>query len=133
MNPHRAGSSRAAVLGAVAAGGAVGAAARYAVVMLVGAPIWPTLVVNLGGSFALGVVVALVTGRQQPNPLARPLLATGFLGAFTTYSTFAMDTILLLQQRQPWLAVAYMAVTITGGLGAVWAGGSLTKALQGRQ
>lgn len=120
--PPRA-SSRQQIV-AVAAGGVVGTAARYAVAAVFtvgvhGFP-WPTLLVNLAGSLALGIVVG-VAGRDEHRPLLRPFLATGVLGAFTTYSTFAVETNDLLVTR-PLLAIAYVLLSVTGGLAAASAG-----------
>lgn len=109
---------------AVAAGGVVGTAARYAVATVFAVPVhgfpWPTLLVNLAGSLALGIVVG-VLGRDERSPLLRPFLATGVLGAFTTYSTFAVETNDLLVTR-PLLAIGYVAVSVAGGVAAAAAG-----------
>jgi protein CrcB len=80
------------VLGVIALGGALGATARYGVAQLVHvAPDtfpWATFWTNGTGSFALGLILALVLERFPPGRYLRPFLATGFLGAYTTYSTF---------------------------------------------
>lgn len=73
----------------VAGGGFVGALARYAVALAVGGPA-ATLAVNVGGSLALGVLVARVPGRRR-----QLLVGTGLLSSFTTFSTFAAETVAL--------------------------------------
>jgi CrcB protein len=109
---------------AVAAGGAIGTAARYAVVALLPASAqsipWSTLGVNLVGSFALGVLAG-VLDRREGSPLVRLFLGTGVLGAFTTYSTFAVETNNLLAMR-PGAGLAYLLLSVAGGLAAAAAG-----------
>jgi len=118
--------ARPPVLAAVAAGGVLGAAARYGTAELVGGSPgswpWATLAANLSGSFALGAVAGLLLGRFGPTRLLRPFLATGFLGAFTTYSTLAVETDLLVRDGRVALAAAYLAASVGLGLTAAWAG-----------
>ncbi len=116
-------------LGLVAAGGALGAAARKAVEQALptargGFPV-ATLVVNLSGALVLGLVLeALVRAGDDAGGRRRVrlLVGTGFLGAFTTYSTFALETDLLVRAGHAPTAVLYVAVTIAGGLVATVAG-----------
>ena len=109
---------------AVAAGGVVGTGARYAVTAAFAVPVhgfpWPTLGMNMAGSLALGILVGVLSTRER-SPLLRPFLATGVLGAFTTYSTFAVETNDLLVTR-PLLAVLYVVLSMAGGLAAASAG-----------
>ncbi|MDQ6928055.1 MAG: CrcB family protein, partial [Actinomycetota bacterium] len=77
------------VLAAIALGGALGAPARYGIAQLItvspgGFP-WATFVTNVSGSFALGLFFAVVVERFPPTRFLRPFVATGFLGAYTTY------------------------------------------------
>jgi CrcB protein len=114
------------VLAAVAAGGALGAAARYGVdsawpVPAGGFP-WSTLAVNLAGCAALGVVLELLAGLSAPHRLARPFLGTGLLGGFTTFSAYALETRTLLASGRPGLAAGYLAGTLFGALAALWLG-----------
>jgi fluoride exporter len=114
------------VLAAIALGGGLGAPARYGLAQLVdvspgGFP-WATFVTNVTGSFALGLVLALVLERFPPTRFLRPFVATGFLGAYTTYSTFAVETDLLVKDGHAALALAYAAASLISGLIAVWAG-----------
>jgi CrcB protein len=114
------------VLGAVALGGALGAPARYGVARLMhvapGTFPWATFWTNLSGSFALGLVLALVVDRFPPSRYLRPFVATGFLGAYTTYSTFAVETVLLAKDHHPGVALAYAGASLGAGFVLAWAG-----------
>jgi fluoride exporter len=114
------------VLAAIALGGALGAPARYGLAQLIhtapGSFPWATFATNITGSFALGLVLALVLERFPPTRYLRPFVATGFLGAYTTYSTFAVETDLLFKDGHTAVALAYAAASVLAGLAAVWAG-----------
>ncbi|MEA2716949.1 MAG: fluoride exporter [Actinomycetota bacterium] len=114
------------MLAAVAIGGALGAAARYGVAQLVplgaGSFPWATWWTNVTGSFVLGVVLMVLLRRFPSDRLARPLLATGFLGAFTTYSTFAVQTVVLVGDGSGVLAGVYVVASLAAGFGAAAAG-----------
>ncbi|HTJ74110.1 MAG TPA: fluoride efflux transporter CrcB [Acidimicrobiales bacterium] len=114
------------VLGAIALGGGLGAPARYGVALLVhvspGTFPWATFWTNLSGSFALGLLLALVLERFPPSRYLRPFAATGFLGAYTTYSTFAVETVLLAKDGRAVLAVLYSGASLVGGFAMAWAG-----------
>ena len=116
---------------AIAAGGALGAPARYGVGQLLpttaGAFPWSTFVVNITGSFALGVVLAVLVRRLPGRQLVRPFVATGFLGAYTTYSTFAVETAVLGKDGHAAMAAAYVGASLAVGLAAVTAGMWLAK------
>lgn len=112
---------------AVAVGGAVGALARHgvstAMVAAFGArfPLG-TLVVNVTGSFAMGWLFALFTERMDISPELRLLVTTGLLGAFTTFSTFSVETLVLLQAGR-WVAgAANVLLSVALCLGAAWLG-----------
>jgi CrcB protein len=117
---------RPAVLAAVAAGGALGAPARYGIALAVevtpGTFPWGTFWINVSGSFALGVVLAVLLARFPADRFVRPFLATGFLGAYTTYSTFAVETDLLVRNGHTGVAVAYVAASVVAGFAAAGAG-----------
>jgi CrcB protein len=122
MDEHR----KPATLGAMALGGALGTAARYGVAQAVpvapgGFP-WPTFWTNLSGSFALGLLLAVVLARFPSRRFVRPFVAIGFIGAYTTYSTFAVETVLLARDGHGALAVAYAAGSVIAGLVSAWAG-----------
>jgi len=111
---------RPAVLGVVAVGGMIGASARYGLARALpvrpGELPWATLWTNLTGSFLLGLVLAVLALRLPDQPYARRFLAGGVLGAFTTMSTFQVETALLLRDGRPATAAGYVAASVTGGL-----------------
>ena len=119
------------VLGAIALGGALGTPARYGIAQLVditpGTFPWGTFWTNITGSFALGFLLAILLERFPPSRYLRPFVATGFLGAFTTYSTFAMETDLLVKNGYVGVALAYAFGTLVAGFAAVWAGIALAR------
>lgn len=89
---------------------------------------WGTLVVNLSGSFALGVLLPALTAATAEAPL-HALLGIGFLGAFTTFSTLAYEAVILAQLREWRRAVGSLLANLVLGLAAVSAGlaiGALT-------
>jgi fluoride exporter len=118
--------ARGTVLAAIALGGALGAPARYGVAQLIhvakGSFPWATFWTNITGSFALGLVLVLILERFPPTRYVRPFVATGFLGAYTTYSTFAVETDLLVRSGQASIGVAYGLASLMAGFVAVWAG-----------
>jgi CrcB protein len=128
---------RASVVVAVAVGGALGAPARYGVARLITSAAnrfpWATFWTNVSGSFALGVVVALVVERFPSNRYARPFLAIGFLGAYTTYSTFAVDTDLLLKNGHAGVALVYVVASMVVGLAAATIGIRVGEAFVGTE
>ena len=107
------------LLGAVAAGGALGALARYLVSVAWPHPVagfpWSTLAINLVGSLLIGVVIAVVGHR----PVPRAFLATGVLGGFTTFSAYALETRELVTAGRFGVAALYALATLAGALLAV--------------
>ena len=128
---HRSTRAKPDVLVAIAAGGALGAPARYEVAQLVhvatGRFPWATFWTNLSGSFALGFFLILVIDRFPPSRHLRPFFATGFLGAFTTFSTLAVETDLLIKDGHAAIGVAYALGSLVAGFTAVWAGIMLAR------
>ena len=113
-------------LAAIFVGGALGTVARYLMeshhpVAAGGFP-WVTLLVNLTGSFAIGLLIRLTEHVAPRAPLLRPLAIIGFLGGWTTYSTLAVDATLLAKHGDVATCVAYLAATVAGGLALVVAG-----------
>jgi CrcB protein len=80
------------------------------------------LVINLTGSFVLGLYLTLVTERFAGRPLTRLFFATGLLGAYTTFATFAYETVRLLQDGHLVTAATYVAASLVFGLVASMAG-----------
>lgn len=113
-------------MAAVAAGGALGASARYLVAELVGVGAagfpWATFWTNVTGSLLLGFLLVVLIHRFPPSSYLRPFVATGFLGAFTTFSTFVVEADLLVDRGRPATATAYVTATVAVSLAAVWVG-----------
>jgi CrcB protein len=123
------------LLASVAVGGALGAVARYVATEWIHARAglsfpWGTLAVNLTGSLLLGIAYGSFESLAVP-PTLRPALTVGFLGAFTTFSTFSYETVVLLQNGQAGRALAYVGGSVAAGLLAVVLGFSLARALGG--
>ncbi|MFJ8665261.1 fluoride efflux transporter CrcB [Streptomyces sp. NPDC093600] len=126
------------VVAAVAAGGALGAAARYAAVLAwptpPGAFPWTILTVNAAGCAAIGVLMVLVTEvAAAPHRLVRPFLGTGVLGGFTTFSTYALDTHFLLSAGEATRGILYLGSTVVVALAAVWAATTATRGALARR
>lgn len=114
---------------AVGAGGALGAMARHGLNHLVhqralGAPFpYGIFLINVAGSFAIGVVAGLVAGhRVEMSHAARAFVVAGFLGGFTTFSSFSVDTLVLAREGHTGLAFLNAAGQVVLSLAAVWAG-----------
>ena len=112
---------------AIAFGGALGAVARYscqsAVHQWLGRSFpYGTLVVNVLGSFFMGVLFAWFSQRTSVNDELRAALLVGLLGAFTTFSTFSFETVLLLQAGAYWRAVGNMVLSVLLCVGFCWLG-----------
>lgn len=106
----------------VAVGGAVGSVLRYLLVSAMGAPL-ATLVVNVLGSFAMGILFVALSSRTQ----VQPLLMAGVLGGFTTFSAFSLDALKLWQGGQEAQALAYVAGSVILSLVAVAMGVMLAR------
>lgn len=120
----------------VGIGGFVGANARYLLGRLLlgrvgdGFPV-ATLLVNVSGSFAIGLVLTLLTERWVADPAWRLLIVVGFLGGYTTFSAYAFETISLIEREQWARAAAYVLASNVVGLLAC-AGGMALVRLWGR-
>ena len=118
----------------IAVAGAIGALARYGLEGAVarrspGAFPWGTFVVNVSGSFLLGVVFTLLTERWLGAPWVRSSLTIGLLGAYTTFSTLSYESYRLVEDGAYGLAAANLFGSLAAGLGAVYAGVVLGRAL----
>ena len=114
----------------VALGGAVGAVLRYltnvGVMRLIGPGFpWGTLIVNIAGSFAMGVLVVVLAHKGGMR--FAPLLMTGVLGGFTTFSAFSLDTLTIWERGEPVSAFIYVAVSVLVSLAAIVAGLSVAR------
>ena len=115
-----------------ALGGALGALGRWGVSLaLPSASGWPwaTLLVNVTGCLLIGVLLAVLPARLADSPWLRPLLAVGVLGGYTTYSTFAVDVVRLVEAGRSGTAAGYAAASVVGGVLAVLAGLLAARAL----
>ncbi|MNF44611.1 fluoride efflux transporter CrcB [Pseudomonas borbori] len=121
-----------AVVFAVAAGGTCGTLLRFATGSWINAN-WPqyfytaTLAVNILGCLLIGYLYGLFLLRPDIPLELRAGLIVGFLGGLTTFSSFSLDTLRLLESGQAPMAFGYVALSVLGGLLATWAGLSFTK------
>jgi CrcB protein len=117
----------------VGTAGFFGAIARYTVAGWVSTPEegfpWGTFVVNVSGCFALGLLVAMFTHRFVVHPDLRVALTVGFLGAYTTFSTFALETFEFGETHDAGLAVLNVVASVIAGLVAVWLGSALGRSV----
>jgi CrcB protein len=116
-------------------GGFVGAVLRY----LLGGTVqnltrgssfpWGTLIVNILGCFLFGMLSGFLGTRAQPNHSLNSLIFVGFLGAFTTFSTFSNDTLQLMNSGSGMLGWVNMAVSLIAGIGALLLGRTIGSGL----
>ena len=117
----------------VGTGGFLGSIGRYllsgAVYKIFSESSFPhgTVVVNILGCFLIGFISGLVELRQLLSPEARLFVLIGFLGGFTTFSTFGYETISLLKNGEFFFASINILIQVIAGLTAVWLGYSLTR------
>jgi fluoride exporter len=112
---------------AIGLAGALGALSRYGLDGLIarrapGAFPWGTFVVNVSGSLLLGLAFTLLTERYRVDPWLRSGLTIGFLGAYTTFSTFSLETYRLLEDGAYGIAFANAAGSLAAGLLALYVG-----------
>ncbi|MFB6642193.1 fluoride efflux transporter CrcB [Streptomyces chartreusis] len=123
--------TQAPVVAVVAAGGALGATARYALalwwpVQPGGFP-WVTFWTNVVGCAVIGVFMVIITEVSAAHRLVRPFFGTGVLGGFTTFSTYAVDIQRLVDDGHPRTGLAYLAATLVAALTAVWLASAATR------
>ena len=120
------------MLFAIAVGGALGTLARYLLgTALAGVvPGFPacTLGINVAGSFLLGLLMAGVAARPDLSPALRAALTVGFCGGFTTFSTFSVETVALLERGATGRAALYAVASVTLSVAAAFAGLALARA-----
>jgi fluoride exporter len=119
---------------AVAAGGALGAASRYGVDSLIERRSfaifpWSTFTINVSGCFLIGLVIAALVDRHEAPAWVRAGLVVGVLGGYTTFSTFAQETLDLLRADDVWLALLYSFGSLAAGVLAVLIGTALGRTL----
>lgn len=117
---------------AVAAGGALGACLRY----FIGGTVFArtltpfplaTFFINVSGSFIIGFFLTLATERMNLSPHLRLAIAVGFVGAYTTFSTFEYETIRLIEEGHLIHALLNVVLSVTVGFAAVWGGIALAR------
>lgn len=112
---------------AVAGGGAVGAMARYLVYVAAGHILgagfpFGTLIVNIAGSFLMGALAEIMALAWSPSTETRLFLVVGFLGAFTTFSTFSLDFAVLYERGRLLLCAFYVGVSVICSVGGLFLG-----------
>jgi fluoride exporter len=120
-----------AVLGTIAAGGVLGAEARFGLATLLphrtGQFPWATFLTNVSGCLLIGALMVLVTEVWAAHPLLRPFLGVGVLGGFTTFSTYTVDIQQLVRAGAARTGLLYLAATLLAALAAVYTGIVLTR------
>ena len=116
----------------IAVGGAFGAVARYLINISPLARLFekfpfPTFFINITGSFLIGFLLIVLTDKIQVNDNLRMAVIVGFLGAFTTFSTFEMEIFGLMRERQLLTAFIYLALSIMVGFAGIVAGVALGR------
>jgi CrcB protein len=112
----------------VVLGGGVGSLSRYligtALVTRYGTrlPIVGTMTINITGSFLIGLLMTLITERYGANSNLRPLLVIGFLGGYTTFSSFEWETYSAIRDGGFWIGIFNVVGSVTLGYAAVWLG-----------
>jgi len=120
---------------AIAVGGALGAIARYELAQLItvaddGFP-WATFWTNLSGAFVLGFFLTLVIERLPPTRYLRPFFAVGFLGSYTTFSTLAVETVVLIKDGHVVLGAGYTLASVFAGLALAYVGAVVARLVPG--
>ena len=115
----------------VLAGAGLGGLTRYAVgswVMAKYGGRFPlgTLLINLSGSFLIGLLMTLLTERYQPHPNLRLFLVVGILGGYTTFSSFEYEVWQAFRNGERWIGLVYVTSSVALGYVAVWLGAALT-------
>jgi CrcB protein len=113
-------------------GGGAGALARYMAASAIMARFggkFPlgTLVINVTGSFLIGFLMTILTGRLQLDPRWRLLLVVGFLGGYTTFSSFEWETYTTVREGQLWAGMLNVVSSVMLGYVAVWLGSMLAR------
>ena len=117
---------------AIAIGGALGAVSRYLVIGLVTDFLgksfpYGTLVVNVIGSFFIGIVYVIVVQKMHISPELKSIMVVGFLGAFTTFSTFSLEAFNFINEGLVLNAITYILSSVILCIISVWAGVSAAK------
>jgi fluoride exporter len=119
---------------AIAVGGTLGCWARYGMTTLVQAVYgkefpYATLSINIGGSFLMGFLFIETLERLTVSPELRAGILTGFIGGYTTFSTFEMEILLLVEQGDSAKAILYVALSVVLGFAAAFGGAYIARNL----
>ena len=122
------------LIAAVAVGGAIGSVARYLAGIGVGKWLgfgfpWGTLLINISGSFLIGILVESFALRWDLPQAARVFLTVGICGGFTTFSTFSLESALLLERGELGPAAAYIVASVVVSILALFAGLHLIRGI----
>jgi len=126
---------KAGVIAAVAVGGGLGSVARYFVAQVQN-PAWTgfpygIFLVNVSGGFLMGVIAELLALRFNVSPEMRAFLTTGIMGGYTTFSTFSLESALLIQRGAIGTAMSYVAASAILSIAALFAGLWVVRAFYG--
>jgi CrcB protein len=118
----------------VGIGGFLGAVARFWLGGYIGSRMgtrfpYGTFVINISGSFLIGLILTILAERTHWDPSWRYLIPIGFIGAYTTFSTFEYETLRTLQDGQFLIAALNVTLSVLVGFVAVWGGAILGKAI----
>jgi CrcB protein len=125
------------VLGVIGLGGGLGSVARYGLAQALptrpgGFP-WGTFLTNVTGCLVLGALMVYVLDVWPPSRYLRPFLGIGFIGGFTTFSTYTVELLDLLRHGHGLMADAYAVDSLLAGLFATWAGVTLARLAAARE
>ena len=117
---------------AVAVGGALGAMARYGVSSIIFNPSsqkfpWATMSVNVLGSFVMGLLFVIIVEKGALPTEMRSLLMIGFLGAFTTFSTFSLELLLMIERGEWVLSLVYAFASLVSCFAGVYFGAQFAR------
>lgn len=119
---------------AIAFGGALGAVLRHFANNALGAWLgddfpWGIFAVNVAGSFAMGLLISLFAHVWEPPQAMKVFLTVGILGGFTTFSTFSLDAVMLVERGATGAAVLYVGGSVILAIGALYAGMAIVRML----
>jgi fluoride exporter len=121
------------VVALIAIGGALGSLARYgmsrALPVRAGSFPWATFLTNLSGAFVLALFLTFMLERSPPSRWPRPFFAVGFIGAYTTFSTMAVDTVTLVKDGHVALGGGYLFASVAAGLAIALVGAGCARSL----
>jgi len=119
---------------AVGVGGFVGSIARFWLAVYVGQRMgtrfpYGTFLINISGSFLIGLVMTILTERTHLSPTYRYLIPIGFIGGYTTFSTFEYETLRAIQDGQLTIGLLNIVLSVVFGFVMVWTGAIVGKAI----